>query len=46
MNYAPMGGGILLTSAENTRVDKVPLPRGAYAIVYKTCVISDVFWDS
>ena len=30
---------------ENTRVDKVPLPRGAYAILYNTCVISDVFWS-
>ena len=40
------------TSTENTRVDKVPLPRGAYAIFYNTCVISDIlrgsqiFWSS
>ena len=27
------------------RVDKVALPRGAYAIFYNTCVISDVFWS-
>ena len=32
-------------STENTRVDEVPLPRGAYAIFYNTCVISDVFWS-
>ena len=36
----------LLSSTENTRVDEVPLPRGAYSIVYNTCVISDVFWGS
>ena len=42
--YAPRGRkGTSLTSAENTLVDKVPLPRGAYAIFYNTCVISDVF---
>ena len=44
--YAPRGRkGTLLTSTENTRVDKVPLPRGAYAIFYNACVISDVFWS-
>ena len=42
--YAPRGRKrTLLTSTENTGVDKVPLPRGAYAIFYNTCVISDVF---
>ena len=42
--YARRGRkGTLLTSSENTRVDKVPLPRSAYAIFYNTCVISDVF---
>ena len=35
----------LLTSTENTRVDEVPLPRGAYAIFYNICVISAVFWS-
>ena len=44
--YATWGRrGTLLTSTENTRVDKVPLPRGAYAIFYKICMISDVFWS-
>ena len=44
--YAPRGRkGTLLTSTENIRVDKVPLPRGAYAIFYNTCVISDFFWS-
>ena len=44
--YAPRGRkGTLLTSTENTRVDEVPLPCGAYAIFYNTCVISDVFWS-
>ena len=42
--YAPRGRqGTLSMSTENTRVDKAPLPRGAYAIFYNTCVISDVF---
>ena len=42
--YAPRGRkGTLLTSTENTRVEEVPLPRGAYAIFYNTRVISDVF---
>ena len=31
-------------SSENTRVDKVPLPRSTYATFYNTRVISDVFW--
>ena len=44
--YTPRGRkGTLLTSTENTRVDEVPLPRGAYTIFYNTCVISDVFWN-
>ena len=38
--------GTLFTSTENTGVDKVPLPRSAYAIFYDACVISDVFWAS
>ena len=29
-----------------TRVDKAPLPRGAYAIFYTICVISNIFWGS
>ena len=50
--YAPRERNeTLLTSAshryaENTRVDKVSLPRGARAIFYNICVISDVFWGS
>ena len=24
---------------------RLPLPRGAYAFFYNTCVISDVFWS-
>ena len=51
--YAPRGRkGTSLTSVsfhtrhtKNTRVDEVPLPRGAYAIFYNTCVISDDFWS-
>ena len=44
--YAPRGRkGTILTNTENTRVDKVPLPRGAYVIFDDTCVISDVFWS-